>query len=54
MFKAVFPWSKVDEEQLEREYLRGFPTTAPDEIAGNIWITESAGMLSFLSVIIKY
>ena len=44
MFKATFPWAKHEEEQAERQYIKGLSTTAQDEVAGNVWITESAGM----------
>ena len=43
MFKATYPWAKGEEERVEREYIKGLSTTASDEVAGNVWITESAG-----------
>lgn len=48
MFKATFPWAAADEEQAERGYIRELSTTASDEVAGNVWITESAGMAMHL------
>ena len=44
MFKATFPWAQLDEEHQERQYIKNLSTTAQDEVAGNVWITESAGM----------
>ena len=43
MFKATFPWAKLEEEHQERQYIKDLSTTAQDEVAGNVWITESAG-----------
>lgn len=48
MFKATFPWAKHEEERIEREYIKGLSTTASDEVAGNVWISESAGMFENL------
>ena len=43
MFKAAFPWAKVAEENDERDYIKGLPLTAHDEVAGNVWISEHYG-----------
>ncbi|KAG8527614.1 uncharacterized protein KY384_007767 [Bacidia gigantensis] len=40
MFKAAFPWAKHSEELSEKEYVKGLSSTAQDEIAGNVWISE--------------
>lgn len=45
MFKAAFPWARHSEEQLEKDYLKGLPSTAQDEVAGNVWISEHYGIL---------
>ncbi|KAI9045256.1 DNA-binding domain of Mlu1-box binding protein MBP1 [Aspergillus affinis] len=39
MFKIAFPWARLDEERLEREYLKSREETSEDEIAGNVWIS---------------
>jgi hypothetical protein len=46
MFKASFPWAKHAEEQAEREYIKGLETTAQGEVAGNVWIPETHGMIA--------
>ncbi|KAK3721054.1 hypothetical protein LTR37_003344 [Vermiconidia calcicola] len=38
MFKAAFPWAKVEEEQAEKDYIKGLDTTSSEEVAGNVWI----------------
>lgn len=43
MFKAAFPWATHAEELLEKEHVRDLTDTAPDEIAGNVWISEHLG-----------
>ena len=43
MFKAAFPWAKHAEELAEKEYVRELSDTAPDEVAGNVWISEHLG-----------
>lgn len=50
MFKAAFPWAKHSEEQSEKEYLKGLPSTAQDEVAGNVWISEHYGLTGHDSV----
>ena len=45
MFKAAFPWAKHAEESAERDYIKTLPSTAHDEVAGNVWINEHYGGL---------
>ncbi|KAL9136013.1 MAG: hypothetical protein Q9175_002777 [Cornicularia normoerica] len=40
MFKAAFPWAKHAEENTERDYVKSLPSTAQDEVAGNVWVSE--------------
>lgn len=44
MFKAAFPWAKIAEENAERDYIKDLPSTAHDEVAGNVWVNEHYGM----------
>jgi hypothetical protein len=43
MFKIAFPWSKLEDERAEREYLKARKETSEDEIAGNVWISPLLG-----------
>ena len=43
MFKAAFPWAKHAEENAERDYVKSLPSTAQDEVAGNVWVSELYG-----------
>ena len=43
MFKLAFPWAQHAEEQAEREYIKSLPASSQDEVAGNVWISESFG-----------
>ena len=45
MFKAAFPWAKHAEENAERDYVKNLPSTAQDEVAGNVWVSELYGAL---------
>ena len=45
MYKAAFPWAKHTEENAERDYIKTLPSTAHDEVAGNVWINEHYGGL---------
>ncbi|KAK4695909.1 hypothetical protein P7C71_g1918, partial [Lecanoromycetidae sp. Uapishka_2] len=40
MFKAAFPWARHADENAEREYIKTLPSTAHDEVAGNVWVSE--------------
>lgn len=44
MYKAAFPWSSQEQEETEKRYIKSFPETGPEEVAGNVWISPSAGM----------
>ncbi|KAK4494138.1 hypothetical protein PRZ48_014436 [Zasmidium cellare] len=38
MFKAAFPYSQVEEETAEKEYIKSLKEASSEEIAGNVWI----------------
>ncbi|KAK4574655.1 hypothetical protein LTR86_001496 [Recurvomyces mirabilis] len=38
MFKAAFPYAQVEEEQAEKDYIKGMEQTSSEEVAGNVWI----------------
>ncbi len=50
MFRAAFPWAKLSEENIERDYLKELPSTAHDEVAGNVWVSEHYGTLGLSKV----
>ena len=54
MFKASFPWATLAEEEAERVYLYNLQTTAKNEVAGNVWVPESFGMLASSNVMITF
>lgn len=43
MFKAAFPWARHADENAERDYIKTLPSTAHDEVAGNVWVSEHYG-----------
>lgn len=47
MFKLAFPWAQHEQEQAERDYIKSLPSSSQDEVAGNVWISETFGV--FLS-----
>lgn len=41
MFKLAFPWAQHAEEAAERDYIKSLRSSSQDEVAGNVWISES-------------
>ena len=44
MFKLAFPWALHEQEQAERDYIKSLPSSSQDEVAGNVWISETFGV----------
>ncbi|KAL9596470.1 MAG: hypothetical protein Q9219_005776 [cf. Caloplaca sp. 3 TL-2023] len=44
LFKAAFPWAKQSEEKAEKDYVKNLEATSKEEVAGNIWVTESTAL----------
>ncbi|KAL8811239.1 MAG: hypothetical protein Q9223_003345 [Gallowayella weberi] len=44
MFKAAFPWATQTEEKAEKSYLQSLETTSREEVAGNIWVSETTAL----------
>jgi len=44
MYKAAFPWSSLEEEEIEKKYIKSLPETDSEEIAGNVWIPAEAAL----------
>ncbi|KAI4277104.1 MAG: hypothetical protein LQ337_002025 [Flavoplaca oasis] len=44
MFKAAFPWATQAEEKAEKDYLKSLESTSREEVAGNIWVSETTAL----------
>lgn len=44
MFKAAFPWATQAEEKAEKDYVKSLESTSREEVAGNIWVSETTGV----------
>ncbi|KAL8854329.1 MAG: hypothetical protein Q9221_000815 [Calogaya cf. arnoldii] len=44
MFKAAFPWATQAEEKAEKEYVKSLESTSREEVAGNIWVSETTAL----------
>ncbi|KAL8911306.1 MAG: hypothetical protein Q9171_003514 [Xanthocarpia ochracea] len=44
MFKAAFPWATQAEEKEEKEYVKSLESTSREEVAGNIWVSETTAL----------
>jgi hypothetical protein len=43
MYKAAFPWSSIEEEQVERKHHKSMSSGKGQEVAGNVWIAPEDG-----------
>ncbi|KAL8753223.1 MAG: hypothetical protein Q9199_005192 [Rusavskia elegans] len=44
MFKAAFPWATQAEEKAEKDYVKSLESTSREEVAGNIWVSETTAL----------
>ncbi|THW46840.1 DNA-binding domain of Mlu1-box binding protein MBP1 [Aureobasidium pullulans] len=44
MYKAAFPWSSLEEEEIEKKYIKSLVETDSEEIAGNVWIPPASAL----------
>jgi hypothetical protein len=51
MYKAAFPWSSHEEEQIERKYHKSLASGKGEEVAGNVWVSPSEGTFLNLSFV---
>lgn len=54
MFKAAFPWATQAEERAEKDYVKTLESTSREEVAGNIWVTETTGVYCIVDVTPPY
>ncbi|KAL8997622.1 MAG: hypothetical protein Q9169_003169 [Polycauliona sp. 2 TL-2023] len=44
MFKAAFPWATQAEEKAEKDHVKSLESTSREEVAGNIWVSETTAL----------